>query len=189
MVECTGLENRRPLTWTVGSNPTPSANRSLMLAPRSECACSRFAHLVASGCSLRIVAPDHVGFGLSDQADFEKREMHHAEILIKLARCLDLQRIGPEIPDWGGPTGVGAQLRDPERVIAVTAINTSVFRMPEDGLTYRNFPSGGSPGPMTPRVMPDSLRGRLAAAAPVASSSTVAAAQRACSEASGQVLR
>ncbi len=28
MVECTGLENRRPFTGTVGSNPTPSAMRA-----------------------------------------------------------------------------------------------------------------------------------------------------------------
>ncbi len=28
VVECTGLENRRPFTRTVGSNPTPSASRA-----------------------------------------------------------------------------------------------------------------------------------------------------------------
>lgn len=51
---------------------------------------------------IRIVAVDHIGFGLSDQANFEMVDMHHSENLAQLVRVLDLQDITLAVHDWGG---------------------------------------------------------------------------------------
>lgn len=58
-------------------------------------------HLAKPNKSLRLISPDHIGFGLSDQCDFEMAEMHHAENLAQLVRHLDLQRVFLVVHDWG----------------------------------------------------------------------------------------
>lgn len=120
--------------------------------------------LIASGRSLRIVAPDHVGFGLSDQADFEMVDMHHAANLIQLVRHLDLQDVRLVLHDWGGPIGAGALIQDPQRVAGVAVMNTTVFPMPGDGYTYRNYPFPWLPWFSTATLVPDALWGGVAAA-------------------------
>jgi len=121
-------------------------------------------HLAASGQSFRIVAPDNIGFGLSDQADYEMAEMHHAANLLQLVRHLNLQDIFLVVHDWGGPIGIGALLEEPERVRGLCALNTSVFPMPGEGPTYKNFPFPWAPWHLTPTFIPDSLWGGVAAA-------------------------
>ena len=49
------------------------------------------AALKKSGTSMRVVSPDHIGFGISDQADFEMVDMHHAANLKLLIEHLDQQ--------------------------------------------------------------------------------------------------
>lgn len=120
--------------------------------------------LIASGDNIRIVAMDHVGFGLSDQADFEMVDMHHAANLEQLVRALDLRDVTLLIHDWGGPIGVGALMAEPERVKALMVVNTTIFPMPAKGLTYTNFPYPWFPWYLTPRLMPVSLWGGVAAA-------------------------
>lgn len=65
-----------------------------------------FRHIVRelcrSGRSLRIVAMDHLGFGLSDQAGFEMVDMHHAANLGELIRRWTCAR-----SPWSSTTGVG----------------------------------------------------------------------------------
>lgn len=92
---------------------------------------------------IRVVAMDHIGFGLSDQASFEMVDMHHAQNLKQLITHLDLQNISLVIHDWGGPIGVGALIDTPERVTSLTVINTTVFPMPPDGIVYDQFPFPG----------------------------------------------
>lgn len=120
--------------------------------------------LMASGRSLRIVAPDHIGFGLSDQADFEMVDMHHTANLIQLVRHLDLQRVVLVVHDWGGPIGIGALLQDPARVVGLSVMNTTVFPMPAEGMTYRNYPFPWLPWFLTAPLVPDALWGGVAAA-------------------------
>ncbi len=120
--------------------------------------------LIASGQSLRIVAMDHIGFGLSDQADFEMVDMHHAAHVSQLVRHLDLQNITLVIHDWGGPIGVGAFINEPKRVGALLVLNTTVFPMPADGYTYKNYPFPWLPWYLTPNLIPDGLWGGVAAA-------------------------
>lgn len=118
--------------------------------------------IIASGAPLRLVAPDHIGFGLSDQAGHEMVEMHHAANLARLVRALDLRDVTLVLHDWGGPTGVGAFVDQPDRVRAVMAINSTVFPMPSDGYTYANYPVWWFPWCRTPRVVPDAFWGGVA---------------------------
>jgi len=89
---------------------------------------------------LRIVAMDHIGFGLSDQASYEMVEQHHAANLLQLVQYLDLQDITLVIHDWGGPIGVGALMQEPERVSNLMVLNTTVFPIARTGMTFENYP-------------------------------------------------
>ena len=120
--------------------------------------------LVQSQQPLRIVAMDHIGLGLSDQADFEMVDMHHARHVLQLVQHLDLQNITLVVHDWGGPIGVGALLQEPQRVQALAVMNSTVFPMPQQGLTYRNYPFAWLPWCRVPSLVPDALWGGLAAA-------------------------
>jgi len=88
----------------------------------------------------RVVAPDLVGFGLSekppDPASYSI-EGHIAD-LSALVDALDLRDITLVIHDWGGPIGMGVALEHPGRVRAIVAMNTIAFvpesaRRGEDG--------------------------------------------------------
>lgn len=119
--------------------------------------------LIASGQPLRLVAMDHIGFGVSDQADFEMVDFHHARNVAELVRHLDLRNITLVIHDWGGPIGVGAFLDEPDRVDNLLLMNTAVFPMPATGYTYANWPIPWLPWCRTPHVVPDRLWGGVAA--------------------------
>lgn len=120
--------------------------------------------LIASGEPLRLVAMDHIGLGLSDQADFEMVDFHHAANLLQLVRHLDVHDVTLAVHDWGGPIGVGALLEDPQRVSGLLVMNTTVFPMPSDGYTYTNYPFPWLPWAATPRLIPDAAWGAVAAA-------------------------
>ncbi len=119
--------------------------------------------LIENNAPMRIIAMDHIGFGLSDQADFEMVDMHHAENLFQLIRHLNLQDVSLVVHDWGGPIGVGAFLREANRVRNLLVINSTVFPMPEEGPTYANFPTKFLSWSRTPHAVPDALWGGLAA--------------------------
>ena len=118
--------------------------------------------LMASGKPLRLVAMDHIGFGLSDQADFEMVDMHHAANVLQLVRHLDLRDLSLVVHDWGGPIGVGALIEDEWRVRDLLVMNTTIFPMPATGLTYTNYPLPWLPWASTPRLIPDALWGGVA---------------------------
>lgn len=119
--------------------------------------------LASSGEPVRIVIPDHLGFGLSDQASFEMVDMHHAANLAQLVEHLDLREISLVIHDWGGPIGTGAFLDQPDRVSSLTVVNTTIFPMPASGLTYTNFPFPWLAWSWTPNLIPWQLWGGVAA--------------------------
>ena len=119
--------------------------------------------LLASGRPMRLIAMDHIGFGLSDQADFEMVDMHHAANLLQLIQHLDLRDVSLVVHDWGGPIGIGAFANEPWRVRNLLVANSTIFPMPGDGPTYANFPTRWLPWSKTPHVIPDRLWGGLAA--------------------------
>ena len=112
---------------------------------------------------VRVVTMDHVGFGLSDTADYEMVCQDHARNLDQLIAALDLHDVTLVIHDWGGPIGIGAFLRHADRVSNLVITNSAVFPVPDDGLTFRNYPSKLLPWPRVPDVIPDALWGELAA--------------------------
>lgn len=119
--------------------------------------------LVAHPEPVRIVALDHIGFGLSDQAGYEMVETHHAANLAELVSHLDLREVTLVVHDWGGPIGAGALLDDPSRVRALVVINSTIFPMPNEGITYENYPWPWLAWSWTPRLIPDRLWGGVAA--------------------------
>ncbi|MHA2006305.1 MAG: alpha/beta fold hydrolase [Promethearchaeota archaeon] len=120
-------------------------------------------HLIKSAKkSFRIVAMDHIGFGLSDQASFEMVSMDHANNLFQLIEYLDLKRVTLVIHDWGGPIGIGAFLKAPDRVANLVILNSTVFPFPKTGMTYENYPLIQFPWANTPNIIPNNLWGAFA---------------------------
>lgn len=78
---------------------------------------------------LRCVAPDLLGFGLSDRlARIEDHSVErHAEAIVELVETLDLRGIVLALQDWGGPIGtlVGAMV--PDRIAGIMLSNTAVI--------------------------------------------------------------
>ena len=119
--------------------------------------------LIATGARCRIVAMDHIGFGLSDQASFEMVDMHHADHLRQLVQHLDLKNITMLVHDWGGPIGIGALIDESQRLTNLVVMNTTVFPMPSEGYTYANFPFRLLPWCRTADLIPAHLWGAVAA--------------------------
>ena len=78
---------------------------------------------------LRIVAPDHAGFGLSDKPTRPGYHSlaRHVENLVQVARARDLRDVTLVLHDWGGPIGMGFAARAPERVARICICNTVAF--------------------------------------------------------------
>lgn len=115
--------------------------------------------------SARIVAMDHIGFGLSDQASYQMNCADHAENLGYLIENLDLKDVILVVHDWGGPIGIGAFLNQPERVKGLLILNSTVFHIPNKGLTYNNYPISWLGWCKTPLVIPDRYWGAFAVVA------------------------
>lgn len=81
----------------------------------------------------RVIAPDHIGFGLSDKPrDFATlRPCDHAERLLALVRSLDLSDAILIGHDFGGPIGLGALLAERERFGALVLSNTWMWSLAE----------------------------------------------------------
>ena len=81
----------------------------------------------------RVVAPDHVGCGLSDKPGDNRydyvleRRVHDLELLIER---LDLREITLVVHDWGGMIGIAAALRNLHRFSRFVILNTAAFRLP-----------------------------------------------------------
>lgn len=73
-----------------------------------------------------VIAPDHVGFGLSSkpsQAQYHTVERHAAN-LNALVEALGLDRITLVLHEWGGPIGLGFATRYPQKVERIVLLNT-----------------------------------------------------------------
>lgn len=83
-------------------------------------------HLIrALSSGYRCVAPDHLGFGLSERPDgFAYTPEAHAENFAAFARALDLRDITLVVHDFGGPIGLPLALRGDGRVKRIVVINS-----------------------------------------------------------------
>lgn len=83
----------------------------------------------ARGVGLRVVAPDHAGFGASDKPRdpaYYSLERHVAN-LRAIVRELDLHDVTLVLHDWGGPIGMGLAVREPDRIARICICNTVAF--------------------------------------------------------------
>lgn len=85
------------------------------------------------GGHYRCVAPDHLGFGLSDKPVAAALDpAAHAARLALLVTALDLRDITLVVHDFGGPIGLGAALRLNERVSRIVVLNSWMWPNGDD---------------------------------------------------------
>ncbi len=106
-----------PSVVMVHGNPTWSFYyRTLILGLRDAC---------------RVVAPDHIGCGLSDKPQVYPYTLaQHVRNLEQLLTHLNLHDVTLVMHDWGGAIGMGAAVRQPERVRSFVVLNTAAFYLP-----------------------------------------------------------
>lgn len=87
----------------------------------------------------RCIAPDHIGFGLSDKPyNWDYLPKNHAENFEKLINDLKLENIILVVNDWGGPIGLSYALKYPEKIKHLFITNTWMWSA-EDDPYYRKF--------------------------------------------------
>lgn len=94
-----------------------------------------YRHLVrAFSREFRVIAPDHLGCGLSDKPqDYAYTLENHISNLERLVEQAGLSEITLVLHDWGGAIGMGFAVRRPELVSRFVIFNTAAFlsdRMP-----------------------------------------------------------
>ncbi|MBM1634369.1 alpha/beta fold hydrolase [Sulfitobacter mediterraneus] len=89
----------------------------------------------------RVIAPDHIGFGLSDKPQNEASYTIGAHIrnLEALVTNLDLRNVTLVMQDWGGPIGLGMAARHPDRIKDIVVMNTFGFYPPAAGMDPDNL--------------------------------------------------
>lgn len=76
----------------------------------------------------RVIAPDHLGCGLSDKPqDFSYRLRDHIDNLLALIAHLELKDITLVVHDWGGAIGMGAAGFKPALFRRFVIFNTAAF--------------------------------------------------------------
>jgi pimeloyl-ACP methyl ester carboxylesterase len=86
------------------------------------------------GSSLRIVAPDIVGFGRSEkpsQSTFSYTPEQQSLLIDQLVESLNLQNITLVVQDWGGPMGLAFAERNPQRISRLYIMNTWAWPVSE----------------------------------------------------------
>lgn len=95
----------------------------------------------------RCIAPDHIGFGLSDKPhDWSYLPREHARNLHALIEHLELRDITLAVQDWGGPIGLSYAVERPQNVKSLIIMNTWMWPVDDDWY-YRAF-SGFMGGPI-----------------------------------------
>jgi haloalkane dehalogenase len=83
----------------------------------------------------RVIAPDHIGCGLSDKPDERRYEYRLHRRVDDLGALLDHLDLGDRLTfilhDWGGMIGMAWASRHPERVARLVVLNTAAFLLPQ----------------------------------------------------------
>ena len=78
--------------------------------------------------TIRCVAPDHIGMGLSQKPQgYDYRLETRIGDIAALVESLGLRKIHLVVHDWGGAIGFGLATRQPERVGRIVVLNTAAF--------------------------------------------------------------
>jgi len=81
---------------------------------------------VLAAAGLRVIAPDHIGYGRSDKL-VERTDYtfaRHVQWMVSFVNALDLEGVTLLAQDWGGPIGLSALAAQPQRFARVVAANT-----------------------------------------------------------------
>ena len=82
----------------------------------------------------RVIAPDHIGCGLSDKPDdrvYDYTLARRVDDLDALLEWLDVnENVTLVLHDWGGMIGMAWACRRPERIARIVVLNTAAFPMP-----------------------------------------------------------
>jgi haloalkane dehalogenase len=79
----------------------------------------------------RVVAPDHIGCGLSDKPqDYPYCLSQHIRNVVWLIEQLGLSQLTLLAHDWGGAIGLGAALQVPDRIARLVLFNTGAYPPP-----------------------------------------------------------
>jgi haloalkane dehalogenase len=91
------------------------------------------AMVAALRATRRVLAPDHLGFGLSDKpAAAPYRPEDHARRLLAWFDHLDLREVTLVVHDFGGPIGLPLALQRSERIKAVVVLNSWLWPLGGD---------------------------------------------------------
>ena len=106
-----------------------------------------FRHLIRElSTHCRTVAPDHIGFGLSDKPDgWSYRPADHARNLTTLVEHLRLRDITLAVHDFGGPIGLSYALEHPENISRLILFNTWMWSRANDRATVQGSRILGGP--------------------------------------------
>jgi len=106
-----------PVLVMCHGNPTWSFYFRTLIAPLST--------------EFRVIAPDHMGCGLSDKPQKYPYTLHqHIRNLETLLIHLDVQDVTLVLHDWGGAIGMGYATQHPEHVSRIVVFNTAAFYLP-----------------------------------------------------------
>lgn len=108
-----------------------------------------YRHLVqALQSNYRCIAPDHLGFGLSDKPeDWTYDSADHAQNLKRLIESLGLNNITLVVHDWGGPIGLAQAVEDSSRVDRLVILNSWMWPVNQDPYYVTlSAVAGGWPG-------------------------------------------
>ncbi|WP_298819840.1 alpha/beta fold hydrolase [Chloroflexus sp.] len=79
----------------------------------------------------RVIAPDHLGCGLSDKPQqYHYCLANHIDNLERLLEYLNLGPVDLVVHDWGGAIGMGWAVRHPSLVRRIVILNTAAFLSP-----------------------------------------------------------
>ncbi len=96
----------------------------------------------------RCIAPDHIGFGLSDKPEnWTYLPGDHARNLEEFLESLNLSNCTFVVGDWGGPIGLSYAIKHPDKTAAALITNTWLWSAETD-IYYRAFSAfmGGAIG-------------------------------------------
>jgi pimeloyl-ACP methyl ester carboxylesterase len=86
----------------------------------------------------RCIAPDHLGFGLSDKPkSWSYKPEAHAENLEGLIDHLKLKRFSLLVHDYGGPIGLSYALRNRSSIEKLILLNTWMWSLKDDSTTQK----------------------------------------------------
>ena len=120
-----------------------------------------YRHLIRElSASHRCIAPDHLGFGLSERPEgFDYTPEAHARNLAAFVERLGLEDFTLVVHDFGGPIALPLCLERPERVRRLVLLNTWMWSFEDDpGMKKRAKVAGGGLGRFLYRHLNFSLK-------------------------------